>query len=67
VASGLKVTLGVTLPVQGAPLIHRYLDETLAAKYGGSIVYEPDPLAAATLIGQTLARQRESLGLVAVN
>ncbi|MDR2141088.1 MAG: hypothetical protein LBR11_04745 [Deltaproteobacteria bacterium] len=48
-------------------MIHRYLDETLAAKYGGSIVYEPDPLAAATLIGQTLARQRESLGLVAVN
>ncbi|MDR1873030.1 MAG: anaerobic carbon-monoxide dehydrogenase catalytic subunit [Deltaproteobacteria bacterium] len=62
-ASGLKVVLGVTLPVQGAPLIHQFLDEGLAAKYGGSILIEPDPLAAATLIGNTLKVKREALGL----
>ncbi|MDR2422907.1 MAG: anaerobic carbon-monoxide dehydrogenase catalytic subunit [Deltaproteobacteria bacterium] len=67
VASGLKVVLGVTLPVQGVPFIDKYLNEGLAAKYGGSIFFEPDPMAAANLIGETLSQKRAALGLAAVN
>ena len=67
VASGLKVFLGVTLPIQGAPFIQEYLNEGLAAKYGGSIQFTPDPLAAATLIGETLNQKRASLNLAAVS
>jgi carbon-monoxide dehydrogenase catalytic subunit len=67
VASGLKVVLGVTLPVQGAPFIDNYLNEGLAAKYGGSILFEPDPYAAASVIGETLNQKRATLGLSEVS
>jgi hydroxylamine reductase (hybrid-cluster protein) len=62
-ASGINVVLGVTMPIQGDPLIKRYFAEDFGQKYGGTMLYEPDPLKAAALIGEDLTKKRSALGL----
>jgi carbon-monoxide dehydrogenase catalytic subunit len=62
-ASGINVVMGVPMPVQGVPHIDKYLSEDFGVKYGGAMIYEPDPLKAAALIGGDLSKKRSALGL----
>ncbi|MDR2351998.1 MAG: anaerobic carbon-monoxide dehydrogenase catalytic subunit [Deltaproteobacteria bacterium] len=62
-ASGLKVYLGFTLPVQGVPAIVKYLDEDFTAKYGGALIHDPDPISQAGKISKLVEEKRSSLGL----
>ncbi|MDR2367175.1 MAG: anaerobic carbon-monoxide dehydrogenase catalytic subunit [Deltaproteobacteria bacterium] len=62
-ASGIDVVLGVTLPIQGLPMMNDFLDKSFAEKYGGSIRYRPDPVAAAEEVSGIINSKRSALGI----
>ncbi|MDR1487762.1 MAG: anaerobic carbon-monoxide dehydrogenase catalytic subunit [Deltaproteobacteria bacterium] len=62
-ASGIDVVLGVTLPIQGLPMLSDFLKDNFAQKYGGSLRYQPDPILAAQNISELLTSKRSALGL----
>ncbi|MDR1677074.1 MAG: anaerobic carbon-monoxide dehydrogenase catalytic subunit [Deltaproteobacteria bacterium] len=66
-ASGIDVVLGVTLPIQGLPMLNGFLEVNFAQKYGGSLRYQPDPILAAQSISELLTSKRSALGLKALN
>jgi carbon-monoxide dehydrogenase catalytic subunit len=66
-ASGIDVVLGVTLPIQGLPMLNGFLEVNFAQKYGGYLRYQPDPILAAQNISELLTSKRSALGLKALS
>ncbi|MDR0620451.1 MAG: anaerobic carbon-monoxide dehydrogenase catalytic subunit [Deltaproteobacteria bacterium] len=62
-ASGIDAVLGVTLPIQGLPMLGGYLADAFPKLYGGALLYQADPVAAAQNVSDLLASKRSALGL----
>ena len=63
VASGVKVMLGVPLPIYGAPVLVNFLEKEQDEIFGASFAYEPDPIKAATKMIEHIDMKRKALGI----
>jgi carbon-monoxide dehydrogenase catalytic subunit len=63
VTSGVYVMLGVSLPINGSPIVKKHLEHDMEELYGGRWDYEPDPVLAAQKILIHIDRKRAALGI----
>lgn len=63
VTSGVKVVIGVPLPIYGAPVLAKHLEEDMEELYGATWAYEPDPIKAAHLMIAHIDKKRKALGI----
>jgi carbon-monoxide dehydrogenase catalytic subunit len=63
VTSGVYVMLGVSLPINGSPIVKHHLEHDMEELYGGRWDYEPDPVLAAQKIILHIDRKRAALGI----
>ncbi|MDR3135425.1 MAG: anaerobic carbon-monoxide dehydrogenase catalytic subunit [Deltaproteobacteria bacterium] len=63
VTSGVYVMLGVSLPINGSPILKHHLEVEMEDMYGGKWDYEPDPVLAAHKILAHIDRKRQALGI----
>jgi carbon-monoxide dehydrogenase catalytic subunit len=63
VAQGVLVHLGVEPPVLGSTIVTRVLTQDAEQLFGGKVVVEKDPKAAANLIIEHIKAKRKALGI----
>ncbi len=63
VASGVYTVLGEALPVQGAPLVTKFVTEGIEEYFGGKFAFEADPIKAARMMIDHIDAKRAALQL----
>ena len=63
VANGLPVHVGVEPPVLGSETVTKVLTQDAEKLFGGKVVVEKDPKAAAKLIIEHIKAKRKTLGI----
>jgi len=63
VASGVYTVLGEPLPVEGSPVVLKFVTEDIEEYFGGKFAFEADPIKAARMMIDHIDRKRAELKL----
>ena len=63
VASGVYTVLGEPLPIQGAPVVNKFVTEDIEEYFGGKFAFEADPVKAARMMIDHIDAKRAALHL----